>query len=172
MSPVALARRLATDPNLVIVGSTSCAATPRAVASGPVNSPASRPRCHNHAMGLVGIHHVSINVDDVDAALAFYVNVLGLSVRRDRPEFSFGGAWLDAGGQQVHLIEAIPPDNLGQHFALAVTDLPSLVASLHDRGLEVTEPVRSGTSLQSFISDPAGNRVELHQPGAFAVAQA
>ena len=94
MSPVALARRLATDPNLVIVGSTSCAATPRAVASGPVNSPASRPRCHNHAMGLVGIHHVSINVDDVDAALAFYVNVLGLSVRRDRPEFSFGGAWL------------------------------------------------------------------------------
>ena len=160
------------NPNLVIVGSTSCAATPRVAASGPVNSPASRPRCHNHAMGLVGIHHVSVNVDDVDAALAFYVNVLGLSVRRDRPEFSFGGAWLDAGGQQVHLIEAIPPDNLGQHFALAFTDVASLVASLRDRGLEVTEPVRSGTSLQSFISDPAGNRVELHQPGAFAAARA
>jgi len=123
-------------------------------------------------MGLVGIHHVSINVDDVDAALAFYVNVLGLSVRRDRPEFSFAGAWLDAGSQQVHLIEAVPPDNLGQHFALAFSDLPSLVASLRDRGLEVTEPVRSGTSLQCFISDPAGNRVELHQPGAFAPAQA
>lgn len=111
---------------------------------------------------------MSINVDDVDAALAFYVDVLGLKVRTDRPDFSFGGAWLDAGGQQVHLIEAPPPDNLGQHFALAFTDLSALVAALRDRDLEVTEPVRSGTSLQSFIVDPAGNRVELHQPGVFA----
>jgi glyoxylase I family protein len=118
-------------------------------------------------MGLVGLHHVSINVDDVDAALAFYVDLLGLKVRPDRPDFSFGGAWLDAGGQQVHLIEAEPPANLGQHFALAFTDLASLVAALRGRGLEVTEPVRSGTSLQSFVNDPAGNRVELHQPGVF-----
>lgn len=123
-------------------------------------------------MGLVGVHHVSINVDDVDAALSFYVDVLGLKVRPDRPDFSFGGAWLDAGGQQVHLIEAEPPANLGQHFALAFTDLASLVAALRGRGLEVTDPVRSGTSLQSFVSDPAGNRVELHQPGAFAAGQA
>jgi glyoxylase I family protein len=118
-------------------------------------------------MGLVSLHHVSINVDDVDAALAFYVGELGLKVRPDRPDFSFGGAWLDAGGQQVHLIEAEPPPNRGQHFALAFTDLASLVAALRGRGLEVTEPVRSGTSLQSFVNDPAGNRVELHQPGVF-----
>ncbi len=123
------------------------------------------------AMGLVGLHHVSINVDDVDAALAFYVDGLGLKVRRDRPDFSFGGAWLDAGGQQVHLIEAEPPDNLGQHFALAFSDVPALVAELRDQGLEVTDPVRSGTSLQSFVTDPAGNRVELHQPGVFSAAQ-
>ena len=63
-------------------------------------------------MGLVGLHHVSINVDDLDAALAFYVNALGLSVRPDRPDFSFDGAWLDAGGQQVHLIKAMTPENL------------------------------------------------------------
>ncbi len=118
-------------------------------------------------MGLVGLHHVSINVDDVDSAIAFYVDVLGLKVRPDRPDFSFGGAWLDAGGQQVHLIEAEPPANLGQHFALAFNDLASLVAALRGRGLEVSEPVRSGTSLQSFVNDPAGNRVELHQPGVF-----
>lgn len=119
-------------------------------------------------MGLVGVHHVSINVDDVDRALAFYVNVLGLKVRPDRPDFAFGGAWLDAGDQQVHLIEGEPPANLGQHFALAFTDLPALVSELRGQGLEVTEPVRSGTSLQSFVADPAGNRVELHQPGVFA----
>jgi glyoxylase I family protein len=119
-------------------------------------------------MGLVGLHHVSINVDDVDAATAFYVDVLGLRVRPDRPDFSFGGAWLDAGGQQVHLIEGTPPPGLGQHFALAFSDLPALVAALRGQGIEVTDPVRSGTSLQSFLNDPAGNRVELHQPGVFA----
>jgi glyoxylase I family protein len=119
-------------------------------------------------MGLVGLHHVSINVDDVNAAIGFYVDVLGLKVRPDRPDFSFGGAWLDAGGQQVHLIEATPPPGLGQHFALAFSDLPGLVDALRDQGFEVTDPVRSGTSLQSFLDDPAGNRVELHQPGVFA----
>jgi glyoxylase I family protein len=115
-----------------------------------------------------GLHHVSLNVRDVPAALGFYTQVLGLTERTDRPDFSFGGAWLDAGGQQVHLIEAATPENLGQHFALAFSDLAGLVAGLRERGLDVTEPVRSGTSLQSFVSDPAGNRVELHQPGAFS----
>ena len=69
----------------------------------------SRARAIIDVMGLVGLHHVSINVDDVDTALAFYVEVLGLKVRPDRPDFSFGGAWLDAGGQQIHLIEADAP---------------------------------------------------------------
>ena len=115
-----------------------------------------------------GLHHVSINVDDVDAALAFYVGVLGLKVRPDRPAFAFGGAWLDAGGQQVHLIEAEPPKDEGQHFALAFSDLPAVVSELRQQGLQVTDPVPSGTSIQSFVNDPAGNRVELHQPGAIS----
>src|ERR1700690_2877430 len=65
-----------------------------------------------------GLHHVSLNVRDVPAALDFYTRVLGLTQRADRPDFSFGGAWLDAGGQQIHLIEADVPPSLGQHFAL------------------------------------------------------
>ena len=60
-------------------------------------------------MRPLAVHHVSINVDDVEAALAFYTDLLGLSLRTDRPDFGFGGAWLDAGGQQVHLIEGSPP---------------------------------------------------------------
>src|SRR5438128_1068824 len=46
----------------------------------------------------LAVHHVSINVDDVDAAVDFYVGVLGLRARTDRPDFGFAGAWLDAGG--------------------------------------------------------------------------
>ena len=110
------------------------------------------------------MHHVSINVDDVEAALRFYVGELGLVARTDRPDFGFGGAWLDAGGQQVHLIEAQPPEPRGQHFALAVADLPAVVSELRDRGIMVSDPVAVGTGLQSFVADPAGNTVELHQP--------
>ena len=53
----------------------------------------------------LAVHHVSINVSDVDAA-AFYVDRLGLAIHiPDRPDFGFPGAWLDAGNQQVHLIQ-------------------------------------------------------------------
>jgi glyoxylase I family protein len=114
----------------------------------------------------LAVHHVSINVADVEAALRFYTDVLGLEQRSDRPDFGFGGAWLDAGGQQVHLIEAPPPAGLGQHFALLVGDLDATVAELRQRGVEVSDPQPVGSSRQSFVSDPSGNLVELHQaPG-------
>jgi catechol 2,3-dioxygenase-like lactoylglutathione lyase family enzyme len=111
----------------------------------------------------LAVHHVSINVDDVDAALGFYTSVLGLVPRRDRPDFAFGGAWLDAGGQQVHLIEKTPPPGVGQHFALQVEDLDATVAELRDRGVDVSDPRPVGPSRQAFLADPAGNMVELHQ---------
>jgi catechol 2,3-dioxygenase-like lactoylglutathione lyase family enzyme len=110
-----------------------------------------------------GVHHVSINVPDVDAAKEFYVDVLGCSERTDRPDFGFGGAWLQAGDQQVHLIEAATPANVGQHFAILVDDLAAAVAELRGRGVEVSDPSPVATSLQAFLVDPAGNAVELHQ---------
>jgi glyoxylase I family protein len=111
------------------------------------------------------VHHVSINVDDgLDAALSFYTDVLGLEQRTDRPDFGVGGAWLNAGGQQVHLIEAPVPPSLGQHFALAVEDLAAVVDELRGRGLTVSDPVKVGGGQQAITTDPAGNTVELNQP--------
>jgi catechol 2,3-dioxygenase-like lactoylglutathione lyase family enzyme len=106
---------------------------------------------------------VSINVVDVDEALAFYTGVLGLQPRTDRPAFGFGGAWLDAGGQQLHLIESRPPAALGQHFALLVDDLDATVAELREKAVEVSDPKPVGSSRQSFVTDPSGNLIELHQ---------
>jgi glyoxylase I family protein len=117
-------------------------------------------------MRPAGLHHVSINVSDVAAARDFYTRVLGLTERTDRPDFSFDGAWLDAGGQQVHLIEAQVPPSFGQHFALAVTDLDAAVADLRALGVAVTDPVPVGAGRQAFVTDPAGNRVELAEPPA------
>jgi len=114
-------------------------------------------------MRPLAVHHVSINVGDVDEALHFYVDVLGLTARDDRPDFGFGGAWLDAGGQQVHLIEGQPPAAVGQHFALLVDDLDATVAELRGRAVDVSDPSPVGTGRQSFLRDPAGNQIELHE---------
>ena len=122
-------------------------------------------------MRPLAIHHVSVNVDDVEACLAFYTGVLGASVRADRPDFGFGGAWLDLGGQQVHLIEAPVPPNLGQHFAVRVDDLDAVVEELRAKGLAVGDPAPVGTSRQSFIEDPAGNVIELHEVGTGSSAR-
>jgi glyoxylase I family protein len=113
----------------------------------------------------LGVHHVAINVPDVDEAVRFYTGMLGLHQRDDRPDFGFGGAWLDAGGQQVHLLEAPLPDNRGQHFALWVDDIDEVVAELRAQGLKVSEPVSVATDRQAFLTDPAGNGIELHEVG-------
>jgi glyoxylase I family protein len=118
-------------------------------------------------MEPIGVHHVSVNVIDVEEALSFYTGTLGLKQRSDRPNFGFGGAWLDAGdGQQVHLIEAPVPPDLGQHLALGVADLSATVTELRDGGLEVTDPIEVGPGYQAFLHDPAGNTIELFQCGA------
>ena len=74
-----------------------------------------------------GVDHVAINVPDVPGGIAFYTETLGLTQNYTRPDFGFPGAWLDTvNGQQVHLIEAALPHNVGQHFALVFDDLPAV----------------------------------------------
>jgi hypothetical protein len=44
----------------------------------------------------------------------------------------------------VHLIEGRGAAELGQHFALAVTDLDAVVSELRTLGVTVTDPVPVG----------------------------
>ncbi len=115
-------------------------------------------------MQPLGVHHVSINVTDAAEAIAFYTDVLGLTLRDDRPDFGFGGAWLDLGPQQVHLLEVPVPDDRGQHFAIRVADLDIAVDELRERGVTVGDPSPVGTGRQAFLHDPSGNMIELHEP--------
>ncbi|MGI8662396.1 MAG: VOC family protein [Acidimicrobiales bacterium] len=116
-------------------------------------------------MQPTGVHHVSINVGDVAESVRFYTEVLGLELRADRPDdLGVDGVWLDAGDQQVHLILAGTPNGLGQHFALAVDDLDAAVAELRSGTIAVSDPSSVGAGRQSFLVDPSGNLVELHQP--------
>jgi glyoxylase I family protein len=113
----------------------------------------------------LAIHHVSIAVSDLEEALEFYEEALGFTVRSDRPELSVRGAWLETGSGQLHLIHTPPVTGAGQHFAVLVEDLDASVAELRRKGLTVSDPVPVGRSRQSFLSDPSGNLVELHEAG-------
>ena len=49
--------------------------------------------------------------------------------------------------------------------AVLVADLPSVVEELRSHGLSVDDAVQVGADLQTFVRDPDGNTVELHQVG-------
>jgi catechol 2,3-dioxygenase-like lactoylglutathione lyase family enzyme len=114
----------------------------------------------------VAVHHVALDVDDLDAALRFYVDGMGFTELR-RPDFGVPGAWLDMGDHQLHLVE-VPgpmPANGGAHFALRVDDLDDSVAALRARGITVHPiPEIPGAGRQAFLNDPAGNLIELNEP--------
>jgi glyoxylase I family protein len=116
-------------------------------------------------MALRGLHHVQVNVPSVEAVASFY-EMLGMTRRIDRPDIGVDGLWLDAGSQQIHLIEAAAPPDLGQHFAVEVDDLDAVVASLRAQGVTIGEPAALGEGLsrQTSLRDPAGNRIELREP--------
>jgi glyoxylase I family protein len=111
-----------------------------------------------------GVHHVSINVDDVEANRAFYVETLGFD-QIDRPDLGIGGVWLQMGPQQLHLVELPLVEGFGPHFAIRVDDIHAARAVLIERSVEVSEPKPiEGVCLQAFFRDPAGNQIELNQP--------
>ncbi len=114
------------------------------------------------------IHHVSVVVADLRAALRFYVDLLGLEVDEARPSMGFDGAWLKVGGQQVHLLQVDNPDPVSgrpahagrdRHLALLVPRLEGWVARLEQAGVAITRS-RSGRKAV-FARDPDGNAVEL-----------
>lgn len=110
-----------------------------------------------------GVHHVSVNVDDVETTRAFYVATLGFT-EIDRPDLGIGGCWLQMGPQELHLIELPLPAGDGPHFALGVDDIETAVAELRGKGVEISDIASiEGVCRQAFFHDPAGNRIELNQ---------
>ncbi|GJM38651.1 MAG: VOC family protein [Acidimicrobiales bacterium] len=110
-----------------------------------------------------GVHHVSINVDDVAACRDFYVDTLGFEPI-ERPDLGIGGVWLQMGPQELHLVELPLVEGFGPHFAIAVDDIDEARKVLLDRGVDVGEPSPiDGVCLQAFFHDPAGNQIELNQ---------
>ena len=111
-----------------------------------------------------GIHHVSINVKDVDTALRFYVELLNLELL-ERPDLGFPGAWIRAGEQEIHLLGIDSGEPVKeQHFAFAVNDAQAIHAALQANGYSPTD-IRDIPNIcrQFFTHDPSGNMVEFNQ---------
>jgi len=118
-------------------------------------------------MLATAIHHVSFRVPELEPALHFYCDILGLEPI-ERPDFGFPGAWLQAGaGTQVHLIVAPRKDAMPavkmtpieNHTAFAIDDYEAARDHLRANGLEVMET--NPKQGQMWVSDPAGNVIEF-----------
>jgi lactoylglutathione lyase len=103
---------------------------------------------------LVGINHVVLEVDDLDAALDFYGRVFEFELRGRVPRMAF----LDMGDQFLVLDEGRTqaPDG-SRHFGLVVDDRERVRRLAEEAGAELL----SGRGLD--FRDPWGNRVQVVQ---------
>ena len=103
---------------------------------------------------LVGINHVALEADDVDAALEFYGRIFELSLRGRES----GAAFIDIGDQFIALMQgrSQTPDTT-RHFGLVVDDKQATRKALEDAGAEIV----GGRGLN--FRDPWGNQVQVVQ---------
>jgi catechol 2,3-dioxygenase-like lactoylglutathione lyase family enzyme len=120
-------------------------------------------------MKVTRFHHVSVNTNGVpvDEMVDFYRDVFGLGdePRPDMP--GIPGHWHGVGDQQLHLVGAPPLgtgiDPTGHHYCVAVDDLDAAIAELDARAIQYIRGVQGEGVVQIWITDPAGNTVELQQ---------
>jgi len=101
---------------------------------------------------LVGINHVALEVDDVDAALEWYGRFFAFELRGRSGRMAF----IDIGDQFIAIARgrSQPPD-AERHFGLVVDDKEALREDLRRAGV----PVAGSGSLD--FRDPWGNHVQV-----------
>jgi lactoylglutathione lyase len=122
--------------------------------------------------------HTMIRVKDLDAALDFYVNKLGMKLlrKRDYPTGKFTLAFVGYGEETDHTVIELThnwdqkePYALGTafgHLAVAVPDVYKTCERLAAAGVKIPRPagpMAHGGSVIAFIEDPDGYRIELVQ---------
>jgi catechol 2,3-dioxygenase-like lactoylglutathione lyase family enzyme len=131
-------------------------------------------------MDDVFLHHVSLTTKNLAKAISFYKDVLGFS-QIERPAFPLGGAWLNAGTVEVHLIDfpqgsfrntrSAGADDI--HFAIRVKDFEAVIRKLNQNGysedldeadnkrLIIKRKSMAGYS-QLYIMDPDSHLIEIN----------
>ena len=131
-------------------------------------------------MNDVFLHHVSLTTKNLANAISFYRDVLGFS-QIERPAFPLGGAWLNAGKVEIHLIDfpqgsfrntkSVGTDDV--HFALRVKNFEVAIRKLNQNGygddlnaddnkrLIIKRKSMAGYS-QLYIMDPDCHLIEIN----------
>jgi catechol 2,3-dioxygenase-like lactoylglutathione lyase family enzyme len=103
-----------------------------------------------------------------DEARRFYGGALGLPELPKPPNLAKrGGCWFGTDGIVIHLgVEDGFRPAKKAHPALLVEDLPALVRSLAEAGIDIVEDEPLPGYDRVYVSDPFGNRIELLEPQA------
>ena len=131
----------------------------------------------NQTMPGLGCHHIAVQTQDLEAALAFYTDVMGM---RKAVDFEAGGRQiilLDIGdGSHMELFAPMPgtapagdaSNDVVFHFALTTSDIAGALERVREAGMEIT---RELTTMMlgphnvtiAFFTGPSGEVVELLQ---------
>ena len=119
--------------------------------------------------------HTMLRVNDLDATLRFYCDVLGMTLlrKKDYPSGRFTLAFVGYGPEDRNAVLEFTHNwdtrayELGTafgHVALGVEGIYDTVEALRAQGAKVTRepgPMQHGGSEIAFIEDPNGYKVEL-----------
>jgi lactoylglutathione lyase len=119
--------------------------------------------------------HTMLRTGDLDRAIAFYTEVLGMKLlrRQDYPEGKFTLAFVGYGNEaEQAVIEltynwGISQYELGTaygHIAIEVDDVHAACAAAKAKGARIVRdagPMNAGTTIIAFIADPDGYFFEL-----------
>jgi catechol 2,3-dioxygenase-like lactoylglutathione lyase family enzyme len=114
---------------------------------------------------ITGTDFITVGTTDIDAATAFYGDVLGL--RRSKQWGSMPAHEFETGNLTIAVMQS---DAFGLEFQpnthpieLHVDDFEGAKAQLAERGVEFRgQTLDSGVCWQAFFSDPDGNALAIH----------
>jgi lactoylglutathione lyase len=121
------------------------------------------------------ILHTMLRVGDLQRSIDFYTRVLGMKLLRtsDNPEYKYTLAFVGYGSNPDHAeLEltynyGVDKYELGTaygHIAISADDIVAACDAARANGGNVTRepgPVKGGTTVIAFITDPDGYKVEL-----------
>jgi catechol 2,3-dioxygenase-like lactoylglutathione lyase family enzyme len=125
-------------------------------------------------MTIAGFDHVVVNTKDVETAVTFYRDVLGMEILR-LDEFRQGKVGFVSARVSPEIIIDLRPVSAEEkvtpnmdHYCLVLgpTDMKQLHAELQAKGIRVEEAVRPAWGAQGYgqqfkLWDPEGNKIEL-----------
>ena len=124
--------------------------------------------------------HTMLRVGDLQRSIAFYTEVLGMKLLRttERPEQKYDLAFVGYGTNPEHAeIEltynhGVSTYEMGSaygHIALGVEDVYAACDRIRAAGGTITRepgPVKGGSTVIAFVTDPDGYKIELIQRDA------